>query len=224
MTGRMTRFVTLTIALICCSVHVLGAPSPDPRFEYVNIRFETNTPEDHYNNFVGGTDPGISPVTGQSPDVLLLEQSSSPSAASESESGNPFSNVADVSSGEDLSSFSKDELESRRELLLAILEQTSAQLGESTPSSERANQMEKGTSYPKEESKEAKLDETTNTNDSLDIQQYIPQKTTQEQKNVKMLKSDDSLGRTATETSQSKGIGTCFILFLSGMLITMFYP
>lgn len=219
----MTRWPTLFIALLC-SVHVFGAPSPEPKFEYVNIRFETNTPEEHYNNFLGGTDPGIAPVTGQSPDLPLLERSASSSAATETD-GNPFSNVAESSATEDLSSFSKDELESRRELLLAILEQTSAQLGESTPTSEQPKQLVNGTNYPREETKNAKLEQDSDLSDYLDINQYIPQKKTmQEQSEVKMVMSDDRLGSTSAETSHAIGIITPLFVFLSGMLFTILLP
>jgi len=216
----MTRLAILAIygyIAWICSVHVLGAPSPDPKFEYVNIRFETNTPVDNYNNLIGGTDPGTQP--GQSPDVPLLERASS-SAATETDN-NPFSNVAESATSEDLSRFSKDELESRRDLLLAILEQTSAQLGESTPNPERVTQPVNTTRYSQEKTKAAELDTESDASRPLSKQEYIPQKmTTQEQSEMKVVKFDD---RPQTKsTSQARGFSTS-LLFSLGMGLTLLF-
>ena len=162
---------------------VFGAPSPEPKFEYVNIRFETNTPEDHYTNFIGGTPPGTDTGVNGSPDLPLLEQaSSSPDAGIE----NPFSNVEVGTTSGDLSSFSKAELESRRDLLLAILDQTSAQISESlSPKSEHVHPLLNVTKASREETKGEELDTNiVSHQNEIPPVEYIPQETSQQEEKV----------------------------------------
>lgn len=101
---------------------VTVAQFTEPQFEYVNIRLETDTPGDHHKSTVGGADPGSEfPI----PDRESLN-------AATATDTNPFSNGMPAKRHEDLSKFTIDQLESRRDLLLlAIIDQTSAQLEES---------------------------------------------------------------------------------------------
>lgn len=184
-------------------VHVSVAQSPEPKFEYVNIRFETNTPEEHYKNIIGGTDPGTDPGTnpGTDPgtDLPILDRASSNDATTTTDT-NPFSNVADTTASEDLSKFSKTELESRRDLLLAILEQTSAQLEESSTTLERANPLVNNTKSSVEETKATKSENHNNseTMTSQAAQEYIPQKATrQEQSLLKKIMGDSAFSATS---------------------------
>lgn len=181
--GTMTRLATMVVALTLF-LQVFGAPSPEPKFEYVNIRFETNTPEEHYTNFIGGTPPGTDTGANGSPDLPLLEQaSSSPDAAGVE---NPFSNVDVATTSEDLSSFSKAELESRRDLLLAILDQTSAQISESlSPKLEHVHPLRNVTKTSREETKGEELD--TNIvppQNEIPPVEYIPQQTSQQEEKL----------------------------------------
>jgi hypothetical protein len=97
-----------------------GTQSDDCAFSYTNIRLESVTPEGFLNHGGSGgdvvTDPAVPPG-----DTLLAEVEVEETPASNSAS-NPFSNV-------DLSSFSQEDLEARRELLLSILAQTNEELG-----------------------------------------------------------------------------------------------
>jgi hypothetical protein len=122
---RQIAFILLgALAVLVVTAPLVSAQCPenpdDCQFQYTNIRLESSTPSIHsvYNPEIPG-DVITSPPPSDS--VILDEV-----AVVAEEPTNPFSNV-------DLSSFSDEDLETRRELLLAILEQTNADLGIAPP-------------------------------------------------------------------------------------------
>ena len=122
---RQMAFILLgALAVLVVTAPLVSAQCPenpdDCQFQYTNIRLESSTPSIHsvYNPEIPG-DVITSPPPSDS--VILDEV-----AVVAEEPTNPFSNV-------DLSSFSDEDLETRRELLLAILEQTNADLGIAPP-------------------------------------------------------------------------------------------
>ena len=116
--GAVLAVLAVTVSAQCPEVQ------EDCQFQYTNIRLESSTPS--LSSLHGGYDPGNpGDVIGSPPtDGVLLDETATPFTAQPSASypSNPFSNV-------DLSSFSAEDLEARRQLLLAILEQTNAELG-----------------------------------------------------------------------------------------------
>ena len=129
---------TATRPLLCAVLAVLAvsvsAQCPevpeDCQFQYTNIRLESSTPtlSSLHGDYSPGNPGDVSGVVPPPPDNILLDEvatiATQPSA---SDPSNPFSTV-------DLSSFSTEDLEARRELLLTILEQTNAELGIPSPS------------------------------------------------------------------------------------------
>ncbi len=129
---------TATRPLLCAVLAVLAvsvsAQCPevpeDCQFQYTNIRLESSTPtlSSLHGDYSPGNPGDVSGVVPPPPDNILLDEvatiATQPSASNPS---NPFSTV-------DLSSFSTEDLEARRELLLTILEQTNAELGIPSPS------------------------------------------------------------------------------------------
>lgn len=108
----MLAVLAVTVSAQCPEVQ------EDCQFQYTNIRLESSTPT--LSSLHGVYDPSNpGDVVGSPPpdNGALLDEVVTPSDPS-----NPFSSV-------DLSSFSADDLEARRELLLAILDQTNAELG-----------------------------------------------------------------------------------------------
>ncbi len=123
MTTRPLLCAVLAVLAVTVSAQCPEVPE-DCQFQYTNIRLESSTPT--LSSLHGGYDPGNpgDVVTSPPPEDVLLEEVATPFTTQPSASNppNPFSNV-------DLSSFSTQDLEARRELLLAILEETNAELG-----------------------------------------------------------------------------------------------
>ena len=109
---------------------------------YTNIRLESSTPEGLLNHGGGGVPTYPSdPSMPDTPD-LLASTGQAPS--------NPFTTV-------DLSTFSQDDLEARRDLLLSILAQTNNELGvPPMPRAAEATPEEAVADAESEESKESK--------------------------------------------------------------------
>ena len=169
------------------------SPSPAPdAFSYTNIRLETSTPVDHYNNVLGNNpstvvaspSPGTSnpPLLDRSTDVSGVASSAGvsgvASSAGVSGTSNPFTNVETV----DLSTFSKEDLEARRDLLLAILDQTNEELVEESPSPSPKPSPSPSPANPFENvaSNATRLSPTGEEASTAVNQDYIPQKQTRQ--------------------------------------------
>jgi len=176
------------VALLLLALAQVRSQSPSPApdaFSYTNIRLETSTPVDHYNNVLGNNPSTVvaSPSPGTSNPPLLdrsTDVSGTSSSAGVSGASNPFTNVETV----DLSTFSKEDLEARRDLLLAILDQTNEELGTESPSPSPSPSPKPSPSpvnpFENVASETARLSPTGEEASSAVNQDYIPQKQTRQ--------------------------------------------
>ncbi|WPT14345.1 hypothetical protein PSENEW3_00000475 [Picochlorum sp. SENEW3] len=166
-----------------------------PTFAYTNIRYESSTPIEHYDKFGGGTDPfvpGAPPPSNEGGGVPILDRASTSPE-------NPFVNEAASSASTDLTEFSKEDLEKRKDMLLAMLEQTNSDLAEIPPSP----------APPSEEEEDVPLISTFQTRSArAPAVEYLPQKSVPDRESLLKALEKRVMGNTENESPQVTTLDT----------------
>lgn len=166
-----------------------------PTFAYTNIRYESSTPIEHYDKFGGGTDPfvpGAPPPSDEGGGVPILDRASTSPE-------NPFVNEAASSASTDLTEFSKGDLEKRKDMLLALLEQTNSDLADIPPAP----------APPSEEEEDVPLISTFQTRSvGAPAAEYVPQKSVPDRESLLKALEKRVMGNTEKDSPQVTALGT----------------